>query len=239
MAEVWANIPDYPRYQVSTLGNVKKIETGQNVETEHLFDSGYLYVWLHKPCTSSLYMVHRLVAATFLPNPDELSQVDHINGVKSDNRVENLRMVTAQENQPRRGARADLTSRYRGVSWAAHVQKWNAQIMIDYKQLHLGYYEDEVYAARVYDAEARALHGDSAQLNFPNDQPVPRFKPRVPSSKFRGVSLFARAGKYHARIQVAGKQHHLGSFDTEEQAARAYNRAALDYYGAHAKLNDV
>lgn len=59
---------------------------------------GYMMVWLYKNKKRQMYKVHRLVAKAFIPNTENKPEVDHINGVKDDNRVENLRWVTSKEN---------------------------------------------------------------------------------------------------------------------------------------------
>ncbi len=60
---------------------------------------GYLYVTLSKDNEAKTSTVHRLVAKTFIPNPKNKPQINHKNGIKSDNRVQNLEWVTNQENQ--------------------------------------------------------------------------------------------------------------------------------------------
>jgi hypothetical protein len=91
----WRIISEKPNYSVSTNGDVKNNKTGRILKL-HLGTSGYLQVMLGRK-TTPLY-VHRLVATTFIENPNGLPQVDHINGDKTDNRVENLRWVSVSEN---------------------------------------------------------------------------------------------------------------------------------------------
>lgn len=107
MAEVWKDIIGYDGfYQVSNLGRVRSTNrlvnnkpcVGQILKTQ-IDKGGYLYVALSAHCFHKVYKVHRLVATAFIPNPENKPQVNHINGVKTDNRVENLEWNTAQENK--------------------------------------------------------------------------------------------------------------------------------------------
>ena len=64
-------------------------------------------------------------------------------------------------------------------------------------------------------------------------------KYRRGESKYKGVHLYERTGKWTAQIHAHGKKHHLGFFDDERDAAIAYNKAARELHGAFARLNDV
>lgn len=101
--EEWRNIKDYEGlYQVSNMGNVKTLKyKGFNIEKllkPILQTNGYLYVQLYKDGNPRIYRVHRLVAEAFIPNPDNLSEVNHINENKTDNRVGNLEFCSHQYN---------------------------------------------------------------------------------------------------------------------------------------------
>lgn len=97
MIEVYKTIEDYPNYEVSNLGNVRNIKTGR-VLRPSMNKGGYQYVGLCLNRKSKIHLIHRLVATAFIPNLNDKRTVNHINGIKTDNRVENLEWTTDSEN---------------------------------------------------------------------------------------------------------------------------------------------
>jgi hypothetical protein len=100
-------------------------------------------------------------------------QIDHINNVRDDNRIENLREATHSQNSRNISSRKGSTSKYLGVSWDKRSDKWLAQIQVDGKTKHLGYFTVEEDAARAYDRAAIKHFGIYANLNFPIEDYLP------------------------------------------------------------------
>lgn len=105
--EIWKDVKDYEGlYQVSNLGNVKSLpRKGTKGGLLKLFErqdkkykKNYLRAALTKNGKTKWYTVSRLVAEAFIPNPDNLAEVDHINNNEMDNRVENLQWLNRSEN---------------------------------------------------------------------------------------------------------------------------------------------
>jgi hypothetical protein len=95
--DVWKDVKGYKGlYKINREGVVIN-KRGKVVGTE-LSQRGYVRVRLYKNNVKKNHKVHRLVAQAFIPNPRRLSQIDHINGDKTDNRVQNLRWMDNREN---------------------------------------------------------------------------------------------------------------------------------------------
>ena len=140
---------DYKNGQLFWNRDIKytKIKAGDRAGC--LKRDGYRYIQLK----GKRYLEHRIIY--FLHNTtwdinDRSQQIDHINRIKDDNRIENLRLVTGQENQFNRGAR--------GYYWDKQMQKWRAQIMIDGKNIHLGNFDYKTGARLAYVTAEKKHH---------------------------------------------------------------------------------
>lgn len=152
--EVWKDILGYEgKYQVSDLGNVRSLNYCNTKKSKNLkpggSPNGYFGVTLSNGKSSSKrrFLVHRLVMITFNPSGMK-AQVNHINEIKSDNRLSNLEWVTAKENC-NYGTRNEryLKTQYdnkvgkmRGISKQPNCSRWRAEIRHDGKLYYLGLY---------------------------------------------------------------------------------------------------
>lgn len=92
--------------------------------------------------------------------------VDHIDNNGLNNRKVNLRPANKSQNAMNRTKISGTSSQYKGVSWYRAYSRWRVMIMVDRKAKHIGYYDDEIEAAKAYDSVAQELFGDYARLNF-------------------------------------------------------------------------
>ena len=92
--------------------------------------------------------------------------IDHINNNIFDNRKQNLRIVTDQQNHWNRKINKNSTSGFKGVSWEKRYKKWHAYIRKNGKRYNLGRFENKILAAKKYDRKAKELFGKYAKLNF-------------------------------------------------------------------------
>ena len=151
--EIFKDIPNYEgHYQVSNLGNVKSFKWGKEKKLRPLLNKyGYLYVDICKYSKKKKIKIHSLVAMTFLnhkPNGTNEIVVDHINNIKTDNRLENLQLITNRENTSKDQRKS--SSKFTGVSWKKSRNKWQACITINGKLKYLGLFTCELKAALAY-----------------------------------------------------------------------------------------
>jgi hypothetical protein len=163
MQEEWKDIIGYEGYyKISNLGNVKflerKITTSQS---ERIYKEKINKIWLSKRGYSVTDLIvnklrktktiHRLTAIHFINNPLNKPFVNHIDGNKSNNSIQNLEWVNNMENMCHAKKNVKRSSQYIGVGWDKWANKWKSQIYHNGRSIHLGNFftEQEAYSARV------------------------------------------------------------------------------------------
>ena len=107
-------------------------------------------------------LMHRVV----MDCPQGLD-VDHISHSTLNNRKSNLRICSRSQNSMNSNPRKNTSSQYKGCCWYKRKRKWIAYIILNRKQIHLGYFDSEIEAARAYDKAAVEHFGEFALFNFP------------------------------------------------------------------------
>ena len=95
--EYWKDIEGFPNYQISNLGNVWSKKTNRILKP-YKTNRGYLTVGFWLDGKKKRLSIHRLVAQAFLTNPQNFPEVNHINGYKTDNNLDNLEWATGRNN---------------------------------------------------------------------------------------------------------------------------------------------
>lgn len=202
--EIWKPIKDWEEhYQVSNFGRIKSVKNNKNLIMSPANSHGYLQVCLKNKSTIKSYRVHRLVIAAFYGESD--LQVDHINGVKTDNRLVNLRYVTPRQNITYAKEKSKLNDLMLGVKKVN--DKYTSQIKIEGKTYHIGTFNSEKEA---YESYIKSLH------NWENCNELP--KKFIPTSTYKGVCYYKRTNKWQATLYTENGKTHVGYFKTEELA---------------------
>jgi hypothetical protein len=169
--EQWKDIPLWEGiYQASDLGRIKSIErviTRSNgrkkfipecILSQCLSSNGYLNVVLNRNGKKTPKTVHRLIAVTFL-GCKETDIIDHINGIKTENNIENLRICTKRQNASFTNTKkwANKTSKYIGVCLCKQTNKWKAAIAYDGKQRQIGRFATQELAHEAYQSKLKEI----------------------------------------------------------------------------------
>lgn len=153
--------------------------------------------------------------------------VDHINRDRKDNRRENLRFVTRSQNSQNKTKKEGSSSSYYGVFYYKNCKKFCAHFRINGMLHNIGYFDNEIDAAKAYDTyvtQNREKLGLCNPINFPDDIDIYKkstlieLKKREPKSKFRYV--VKNHNKFRASLKYEEKRIHLGQYNTAEEAAK-------------------
>ena len=158
--EVWKDLPEYEGiYQVSSLGRVKSFKFNrETILNPSKSKKGYYRVTLRKDSKYKIAQVHQLVAICFLNHTicGMKLVINHIDANKTNNQVSNLEITTNRTNCSLKNV--VRTSNYVGVCWYKTYSKWRANIVVNYKKIHLGYFENELDAHKAYQDKLKSLN---------------------------------------------------------------------------------
>lgn len=150
--ELWMAYPNNPDYMVSDEGRVKSLKYNKETILSPTTDGkGYKMVALWTNGVKKPIRVHRLVAETFLPNPYNKPQVNHLDEDKGNNKLSNLEWATNRENKAMSLSKDKTkSSQYIGVSYVKARRKYVSSIVFNGKVYFLGYHEEEFDAYQAY-----------------------------------------------------------------------------------------
>ena len=165
--EQWRTVSGYPNYQVSNVGRVMNIKTGKVLKLKSNITTGYVSLKLSNQGILEDVYIHRLIAEAFIPTHDDpaFRYVDHIDRDRGNNTLSNLRWVSSSFNRANSEKSMNKSSQYKGVLWRKDRNKWRVRITQDGIEHHVGYFKNEIEAARAYNAKALELFGEHALLN--------------------------------------------------------------------------
>jgi hypothetical protein len=138
-------------------GTLSYNKNGKKVVYTLKSDSGYAFVSIdRKP-----RRLHRII---FLYHHGYFPEcVDHINGIRHDNRIENLRAASKEQNCLNRARSKNNSSGFKNVSWSKPMNKWMVQMTVNKKYQNIGYYEDVEFADLVAQEARNLYHGAYAR----------------------------------------------------------------------------
>ena len=155
--EVFKKIKGIENYEFGDLGSVKSLKRRRVLEDRiikgSLSSNGYLFVSINGKNRS----IHQLITMAFLNHkPCKMKAVvNHKNHITTDNRLENLEIISHRENCSKRKKRG--TSRFTGVCWEKNYRRWKSQIRINGISKHLGYYLTELEASNKYQTKLKEI----------------------------------------------------------------------------------
>ena len=126
-------IEGYPNYLIYPEGRIWSKKGKGRFLKPATQKNGYRRVCLSRDKKPKMFLVHRLVAQAFIPNPDNKPEVDHINNNPHDNRLENLRWVTKSENGQNQGKRITNKSGHKNICYDKWIDRWQFSKTINRK----------------------------------------------------------------------------------------------------------
>jgi hypothetical protein len=208
--EIWKDVVGYEGlYRVSSFGRVFGVKANKILKSH--ITQGYCRIALCKNGVSKNKRVNVLEAQSFIDS-DYLSKglvCNHIDFNKQNNNLSNLELITARENTNK--LHIPSSSNFLGVS--KHGNNWRSLIVVNGKQIRLGTFKTELEASEYYNDALNCIkEGRIADIVINKVIPM-------------GYSFHKRDKVWQARITIGGKIKHLGTYNKEEDAKKAYSDA--------------
>lgn len=168
MEEIFKDIEGYDGiYQISNLGRVRSFKWKKTRYLKPGINNyGYYYINLSKNNIKKAGYIHMLVWDYFgdLKRNGMILQVDHIDGNKSNNRLDNLQLLSCRENITKHRLTTNKTSKYTGVGWYKRNECWTSQISINGKSHYLGRFDTELEAHTAYKNALSEIKNNNIKL---------------------------------------------------------------------------
>jgi hypothetical protein len=133
--EEYKIIKNYENYEISNYGNLRNVKTKKILKTWEC--NGYEYCRIINNDGYKKITIHRLVALSFLENPNNLLEIDHINKIRNDNNIINLRWVTRKENANNKNIEKNPRKNNTSKNINIHKTKYNKYIFC-HKNIYYG-----------------------------------------------------------------------------------------------------
>jgi hypothetical protein len=161
--EVWKRIKGFEDYEISNYGRVKSFKKNtEKILKSHPNEKGYYNIDLYLNNKRKTIRIHKLVSEYFLNHKGNGTMelvIDHIDNDKSNNRADNLQIITNRENSSKTINKklGKTSSKYVGVTYSKHNKRWIAQIQINKKHIHLGCFINEYDAYLMYQKKLKEI----------------------------------------------------------------------------------
>ncbi len=214
--EIWKDVPNYEdNYQVSNLGRIKTFIRGIKIRTIYPRPDKYVCVHLSNNGVVTTRSVHRVVAEAFIPNPENLPCINHIDENKHNNNVSNLEWCSFRYNNIYSRDKSTTSSKYVGVYITPRSGRWNSRITLDGIKYYLGGFDKEIDAKNAYDQALKCFEFGI----------IPYVEKKTSSSKYKGLSKVKKNGRWRVKIWNGIKNINVGCFKVELDAHKAYLKA--------------
>lgn len=179
-----------------------------------------------------LKKMHRLVLSA-----EKGQIVDHINGIKNDNRIENLRFVDTFQNVHNHPKYKSIINQYKGTRYRKKDNTWEGRCRMFKQDFYLGVFETELAAGWAYEKKAREISPTYRRQSFPlSDEEMDKLmeaqrkivKSAIKKSKYKHIYWNKRSNNWSVIISIKAKRYNLGYYLTEDAAYIALEKFLKD-----------